>query len=403
MKPTFVRTECDHAESGAPVAAGGIFGAAMAGLRSGLRRVLAAALLLAAVPAAAMAAEVVDLAGRRLQIPDRVERIIIGEGRYIPTLAILDRENPVGRLVGMLGDYEDIDPANYAHYRARFPDIEKVKRIGRSARDSFSIEQAIAARPQVAIFGLGGHGPGTRSTEVIRALEAAGVVIVFVDFRSDPLVNTPRSLELLGKVLGQEARAAEFLSVWRAALSTVTERLARERPDPVRVFVESRVGLGRGCCETMTRGMMGRFVTAAGGVNVADALLPGEAGVVSLEWLITHPPDVYIGTAIGSGLRDESAWLALGSGVTETAARARLAASLARPGIADLPAVREGRAYAVWHHFYNSPFNVAAVQAFAKWLHPALFADLDPAGLLAELHNRFQPFPLDGAYWVSLK
>ncbi|QCI69309.1 iron ABC transporter substrate-binding protein [Phreatobacter stygius] len=367
-----------------------------------LRRV-AAVLLLAAVPAVASAAEVVDLAGRRLQIPDRVERIIIGEGRYIPTLAILDRENPIGRLVGMLGDYEDIDPANYARYRARFPDIDKVQRIGRSARDSFSVEQAIAARPQVAIFGLGGHGPGTRSTEVIRALEAAGVVIVFIDFRSDPLVNTPRSLELLGKVLGQEARAAEFLSAWRAALATVTERLAREKPTLTRVFVESRVGLGRGCCETMTRGMMGRFVTAAGGVNVADAILPGEAGVVSLEWLIANPPDVYIGTAIGSGLRDEASWLALGAGVTEAAARTRLAASLARPGIADLPAIREGRAHAIWHHFYNSPFNVAAVQAFAKWLHPALFADLDPDGLLADFHSRFQPFPLDGAYWVSRK
>ena len=394
---------CDGAGSGMRGARARLCHADVVRLYAGLRRALGALLLLAAVPAAAAATEVVDLAGRRVQIPDRVERIIIGEGRYIPALAILDRENPVGRLVGMLGDYETVDPANYARYRARFPAIDKIQRIGRSARDSFSIEQAIAARPQVAIFGLGGHGPGTRSTEVIRALEAAGVAIVFIDFRSDPLVNTPRSLELLGKVLGQEARAAEFLAVWRAALATVTERLAREKPAPTTVFIESRVGLGGGCCETMTGGMMGRFVTAAGGVNVADALLPGEAGVVSLEWLIAHPPDVYIGTAIGGGRRDEAAWLVLGAGVPEAAARTRLAASLARPGIADLPAVRQGRAYAVWHHFYNSPLNVAAVQAFAKWLHPVLFADLDPAGLLAELHSRFQPFPLDGAYWVSVR
>jgi len=177
----------DRSESGPPVSKGRLAGAAMSCLRR-----LAVVLSLAALPAVAPAAEVVDLAGRRLQIPDRVERIIIGEGRYIPTLAILDRENPVGRLVGMLGDYEDIDPANYARYRARFPDIDKVQRIGRSARDSFSVEQAIAARPQLAIFGLGGHGPGTRSTEVIRALEAAGVVIVFVDFRSDPTSSTGR-------------------------------------------------------------------------------------------------------------------------------------------------------------------------------------------------------------------
>jgi iron complex transport system substrate-binding protein len=364
---------------------------------------LAAALLFLLLPAAGRAAEVVDLAGRTVTVPDRVERIIIGEGRYIPALAILDRENPVGRLVGMMGDYELVDPANYARYRTRFPEIDKVRRIGRAARDTFSIEQAIAARPQVAIFGLGGHGPGTRSAEVIAALEAAGVAVVFIDFRSDPLVNTPRSMELLGKILGREDRAAEFLAVWRPALAAVTDRLMREKPTPVRTFVESRVGLGKGCCETMTRGMMGRFVAAAGGVNVADAVIPGEAGVVSLEWLIAHPPEVYIGTAVGSGHGDKTTFLALGAGVSEETAQARLAAALARPGIADLPAVQKGRAHAVWHHFYNSPFNVAAVHAFAKWLHPTLFADLDPDALLADLHTRFQPFPLDGVYWATRK
>ena len=95
-------------------------------------------------------------------------------------------------------------------------------------------------------------------------------------------------------------------------------------------------------------------------------------------------------------------WLALGAGVSTEVAQASLKRSMARTGISQLEAVRLGRAHAVWHHFYNSPFNVAAVQAFAKWLHPALFADLDPEGLLHQLHQRFQPFPIDGVYWTSL-
>ncbi|HEV7256969.1 MAG TPA: ABC transporter substrate-binding protein [Bosea sp. (in: a-proteobacteria)] len=362
------------------------------------------ALLALLVPAAAAGRELVDLAGRKVTVPDRVERVIIGEGRYLPALAILDRADPVARLVGMMGEYEAVDPVSYARYRERFPALDRVKRIGRVARDSFSLEQAIAASPQVAIFGIGGHGPDTRSGEVIRALEAAGVAIIFIDFRSDPLVNTPRSMELLGTLLGREAEAAEFVAAWRAALAVVTDRLAAARPTPARVFVESRVGLGNGCCETMTRGMMGRFVTAAGGVNIADALIPGEAGVVSLEWLVANPPEVYIGTAIGSGVqRDEAPWLALGPGVDVTTARERLARSMTRNGIAGLDAVRQGRAHAVWHHFYNSPFNVAAVQVFAQWLHPQLFADLDPQALLATMQRRFQPVPLDGTYWTSLR
>eukprot|EP01042_Synura_sphagnicola_P014378 gene14378-18198_t len=73
---------------------------------------LSLAILLA--PAIAAAKQVTDLAGRTVTAPDKVERIIIGEGRYVPALAILDRDDPVGRLVGMMGDYEAVDPASYA-------------------------------------------------------------------------------------------------------------------------------------------------------------------------------------------------------------------------------------------------------------------------------------------------
>jgi iron complex transport system substrate-binding protein len=366
-------------------------------------RALLAGLALLALAGAGAAREVTDLAGRTVNVPDRVERIIIGEGRYLPALAILDRDDPAGRLVGMMGDYEAVDPANYARYRERFPKLAGIARIGRASKESFSLEQAIAQKPQLAIFGLGGHGPDTRSGEVIRALEATGTAIIFIDFRSDPLVNTPRSMELLGRVLGREREAAAFIDAWRAALAEVEERLAQARPAPARVFVESRVGLDDGCCETMTRGMMGRFVTAAGGINVAEPMVPGEAGTVSLEWLLANPPQVYIGTAIGNAASAGSKpWLSLGAGVSAEVAQATLKRSMARNGISQLDAVRAGRAHAVWHHFYNSPFNVAAVQAFAKWLHPDLFADLDPERLLRELHARFQPFPLEGVYWTSL-
>ena len=72
-----------------------------------------------------------------------------------------------------------------------------------------------------------------------------------------------------------------------------------------------------------------------------------------------------------------------------------------RRGIVQLQAVHEGRAYALWHHFYNSPFNVAAVQVLAKWLHPTLFADIDPRATLQTLYQRFQPIPLEGTYWTA--
>jgi iron complex transport system substrate-binding protein len=191
--------------------------------------------------------------------------------------------------------------------------------------------------------------------------------------------------------------------VWHAEMDKVMSRLAEKRPKPVRTFIESRVGLSPDCCETMVRGMIADFVTKVGGVNIAQDIVPGQAGTVSLEFLLTNPPEVYIATAIGAAATRASVpeRIALGSDVSAEIARETLRRSMARKGIADLDAVKNGRAFAVWHHFYNSPLNVAAVQAIAKWLHPDLFKDLDPEGLLRDLHHRFQPFELEGVYWTS--
>ncbi|WP_257127353.1 hypothetical protein [Burkholderia sp. ABCPW 11] len=37
----------------------------------------------------------------------------------------------------------------------------------------------------------------------------------------------------------------------------------------------------------------------------------------------------------------------------------------------------------------------------AKWLHPELFADLDPRATFDTMVRRFQPVPLQGEYWVQ--
>lgn len=347
-----------------------------------------------------LAQTVVDLAGRSIAVPLKVERILLGEGRFVPALAILERGDPLRRVTGMLGEWEQFDAAGYAQYRARFPHIARIVRIGRTTGDSFSVEQAIALRADLAIFGLEGHGPSPHDTATLERLKKAGVTVAFIDFRQDPIRNTPASMKLLGALLGRDKEAAEFNAFYTRELARVTSKLPAETAP--RVFIENRVGLGAECCATMGHGMMGTFVDLAGGANIARDKVPGTHGTLSLEYLLANQPDVYIGTAIGTpGARDGR--IALGADVAPNAARASLAAALKRPGIAQLKAVRSGRAYAVWHHFYSSPFNVAAVQAFAKWLHPERFADLDPDKTLRTLYARFQPVPFSGTYWVSLK
>ncbi|MES2942316.1 MAG: ABC transporter substrate-binding protein [Pseudomonadota bacterium] len=349
--------------------------------------------------------QITDLAQRSVRIPARVERILLGEGRLLPALAVFERDDPAKRLVGMMGEFEKLDEPGYAQWRKQFPGIDKVPRVGRSNSGSFSDEQAIALRPQLAIFGLaGGHGPSERDRETLARLEAAGIAVVFIDFRHDPLKNTARSMQVLGEVLGKRPQADAFAAYWQQQLDIVSQRLKARQPAAPTVFLENRVGLSEGCCDTMV-GLVGMLLDAAGSANVAKGLIPGEHGTLNPEFLIARQPQFYIGTGIGSLAAAEKTPLriVLGADATPEAARASLQRATQRRGIAQLKAVQDGRAYAMWHHFYNSPFNVVAVQVFAKWLHPELFADLDPRATLQAMYTRFQPIPLEGTYWTGLK
>ncbi|WP_250654914.1 ABC transporter substrate-binding protein [Alkalimarinus coralli] len=359
---------------------------------------------------------VVDLTGREVTIPVNVARVILGESRYIPALAIVE-EDPISKIVGMLADLKLTAPGTYRQFKKKFPEIENIPLIGHTSADSFSVEQVLTLRADVAIFGLEGHGPTARHAHVVTQLEQAGVAVVFLDFRKKPLENTPKSIALLGKIFGQEQRAEAFNQFYREQLQRVTDGLSQRNSSltPTSVFIHSRVGLLDMCCETMVRGMMADFSDYVGANNVAKNIVPGAAGVINLEHLLTFQPQAYIATAVGS----KDTWTAgntshadnippyivLGADISEDVARASfhnaLSASNTR-GVKQLEAVKQGRAYAIWHHFYNTPLNVVAAQVFAKWLYPKTFQELDPHATLNELYERFQPFPAQGTYWVML-
>ncbi|MBL1379086.1 ABC transporter substrate-binding protein [Zobellella iuensis] len=370
---------------------------------SRMRRLAGALLLLPALPT--MAGTLTDLAGRQVELPDQVTGIILGEGRYLPALAILEGDRLTARLAGIMPDFELADPAGYRQYAEAFPELEQVPRLGRGTADSFSIEQALGLGANLALFGLEGHGPTARDATLIGRLERAGVTVLFIDFRQDPLNHTLRSMELLGQALGREQQAREFTDFYRTELGRVKAGLARlGRDQAPSVFLHSRVGLQDACCETMTNGMLGRFLTLLHGDNIAGERVPGVSGMYNLEYLLLEQPDIYIATAVGSTdtLDSHPGIIALGAGVSAAQAEASLRHALAGSGLTQLDAVRQKRAYAIWHHFYNSPLNVVAVQAFARWLYPDTFAELDPRQTLATLYQRFQPIPLNGTYWIGL-
>jgi len=370
-----------------------------------MRRLLVAACLwlLPLAPAWAETIEVTDAAGRRVTLQRPVERFVVSEGRYITLLALLRPDDPVAGLVGTMSPLRWTEPQLEAHLFEHFPHARTIPRFGGSSADSVSVERIIDLAPQVAIFGLSDHGPGAENAELLRQLGAAGIAVVFIDFRLDPMRNTLPSIEMLGRIFGAEARASEYADLYRRKLDAIRTRVAQTSLRP-RVFLQVHPGRYE-CCWGMAEGMLGPFVGLAGGLNIADAVAPGPTAHHTAEFLLTENPDVWIGSA--SGLAEEyrqgKSPVALGSGMTAATAEDSLGRYLSAPEFHALDAVRTGRAHSIWHQFYNSPFNIVAVEAFAKWIHPQLFEDLDPERTLRDIYRTFLPVTPDGVHMATIR
>ncbi|MCL6417609.1 ABC transporter substrate-binding protein [Aestuariirhabdus sp. Z084] len=359
----------------------------------------------------------VDIAGRTVVLEKPAEKVVLGEGRFMSVLGVLGIKQPTRRVVGMMNDLRLYDPASFERYRQSLPDIDDIPSFGNTNEQSVSVEKIILLNPDVAIFGLSGHGPGKRSRHIIERLEAAGIPIVFIDFRSDPIKNTARSVEIVGEVLGVPEKGKAFSEFYRQELNKVSRVVNDIDPSEYpSVLFELRVSNRQACCLTVSRGMFAEMASVAGGRSIATDLLPGQVGELSLEHAIRSEFDIYVGTAIGSlaesepggsvsGKNDKDRHyqnMVLGPGVNQLQARASLQALLSRKGVEDFSAIEKGRAYAIWHHFYNSPMNIYAVQRLAKWFHPERFASLNPEEMLSTMLEGFYPVDLAGSYSVAI-
>ncbi|TCK36287.1 iron complex transport system substrate-binding protein [Paraburkholderia sp. BL8N3] len=349
----------------------------------------------------AAAQTVTDLAGRTVRIPAaEPHRILLGESRLLPAIALLEGQDPLAHIVGWQGDLPAMDPQTYRAYAQRFPNIGQIPLIGQSSEGSVSPEKALALKPDLAILSIIGEGVGLHNP-LVEQLEATGTPVVFVDFRLHPLRDTLPSIKLLGQVLHREAQADAYSAFYSAHLQRVQSVISRipeaQRP---KVFIDLLAGAwGAGCCHTAGKGNFGELVEAAGGRNIAAPLLPGVLGDISLEQIIAAQPDVYVAT--GSHAKSGGLALQIGAQTNPQDAARSLAQLVARPGFDTLAAIRNGRAHGISHNYYDSAYNIVAIEALAKWFYPEQFRNLDVNATQAELYRRFLAVPPTGAFWVD--
>ena len=345
---------------------------------------------------------VTDIAGRQVAIKSPAKKVILGEGRQVYFVAALDTAAPFKRVVGWRDDFEKADLDGYKDYLAKYPQIADLPKFGGSKEGTFDIEQAVALAPDVMIMNIEAK-TATDDSKLIEKLAKVGIPVVFVDFRDKPFENTEPSMRLIGKLFGEEARAEEFIAFRKEQIERVTGRLAKANAAKPLVMMERAAGYGDDCCMSFGNENFGKMVEMAGGTNLAGTIIPGTFGVVNPEQVIAANPDQVIVTGSNWELYVPGGkWVGVGSGADKANARAKLDALMKRPAYTGVKAAQNKQVHAIWHQFYNSPYQFVAIQQMAKWLHPELFRDLDPDQTMRTLYERFLPVSYKPGYWVSL-
>ncbi|GAB3713730.1 ABC transporter substrate-binding protein [Mariniluteicoccus flavus] len=357
-----------------------------------------------AAPPADSGLVLTDVAGRRVTLPKRPERIVMGESRAVYATLILNKEDPLRGVVAWGTDLQRAAPDISARVHQHFPKAKDLPTIGSVYANDLSVEGLLAHHPDVLLFTLDAFR-GAEKNGLVGQLDRAGLPFVVTDFRLDPLKNTAPSIRLLGAILGREAKAEEFLAWYAKQTDTVTTRGAQVNPRPS-VFLWRAPGLAA-CCSTYGRANFGGMIDAAGGRNIGTGLLPGDEGVLTPEQVLAAAPESVIATGGewgGQKLNEKAktSYVRLSYDADPASARASVAALRAQPGFEHLGAYSSGRVHAIYHQFYDSPFNFVALQAFARWSQPQTFADLDPQRTWEEFHERFMPFRAEGTFLVSL-
>lgn len=367
---------------------------ASGGLRMLFLAFVAVAAVLACAPARA-GIVVTDIAGREVRLDRPASRILIDDGRYLVALALI-HPDPVGVLAAWPKDIHRIGPAYYRQFAEKFPAIEALKQSASSAAN-FSVEQVLAAEPDLAIFSL----QSQPSADEIERIERAGIPVAIIDFFNHPLENLEPGFRLLGAVTGREQQAEAFIAFRRERMETVRERLAADKHQRPLVLLEPHAARTEECCPSPGKGNIGDYIALAGGDNIGADVIAGITGTLNLEYVIEADPQVYIAT--GGPHMEGTGGLLIGPGYDEETMQATLARVAARPGISGLSAVREGRVHGLAHQLLNSPLDILTIEALARWIRPDLFSDVDPDETLRLLNEDFLAVPLTGTYWIDLK
>ena len=339
---------------------------------------------------------VTDVAGRTVTIEQQPRHVALSTGRVFPLLEIIYQQDAADHLVAWRDDMRLSAPSMYASYIKDYPELAEVMKIGKIKSGEFDAERFINMenKPDVFVVDISNIALA-REKGLLDKLETAGIKVIAIDFREDPINNTIKSVTSLAKALGKEAQGEAFANYYQQHVQALEQAVAN-LPDTEAsktVFIERAAGYDGSCCQTFATGNMGAYIPFLKATNIADKPLKGAiTGKMSPESVIAARPDVYIMQTTGwiDKKGNATAGIPLGYAPIHDSAISKATQSLMdRAWLKAVNGYQSKDVYSIYMPFYNSPYNLVAMEYFAKWIHPEQFASLDPEKTFEEMNLRF--------------
>jgi iron complex transport system substrate-binding protein len=214
----------------------------------------------------------------------------------------------------------------------------------------------------------------------LKKLESAGLPVIIEDPSNVSRVKIVTSN--FGLIFGKEEKATEINDYIASYENLVNERIkdltSSEKPT---VYIEWYQ-----TWQTFTKGSAANeIIVNAGGVNIASEITT-TAPVLSPEYVVEKNPDIIVRMISGNLIGNTTGFEATHNELMN------------RAGLGEVTAIKEGKVYVYDPIILEGIRYPVGLLYWARWFHPSLFEDVDPAAIHAELIQQFFGVTLEGVH-----
>ena len=297
---------------------------------------------------------VVDDTGVEVEIPEKLDRIVISSILPLPSVYCFFR----GSSEGLVGIHpSSMAAAENSYLTTVYPEITELD-TSFVENGEINIEQLMKLEPDVVFY----SATNTDEREMYdnAGIKAIGFSTTLSDYNC--IETFANWVDLLGQIFGDSDRAQEVIEYGRSVEAQVLEKTAtlsdEEKPKVLVLF-----NYGDGTITTSGSDFFGEYwIEAAGGINVA-AELNGQPEI-NMEQIYAWNPDMIFITNFSSVLPED-----LYNNTIEG------------DDWSNVKAVQEGQVYkfplGMYRWFPPSSDTPLALMWLAKTIQPELFADID--------------------------